>query len=353
MKAPDLVRITLGVLCLFGLIAATATILLPFLPSTIWAITLVLATWPVLRRLQTAFGGRRSSAVAVMTLLLLAIVVAPFGLAVATILRNTDRIVSIATAVTSAEIPPAPDWVANLPLVGGLASDTWDSLASEGANALLAEAKPYVGRVTQSFVAVAGSLGVVFVQLLLTIAVSAVLYANGEAAASAAVRFGHRIAGTRGHEAVLLAGQAIRGVALGVVVTAIAQSVLGGLGLLIAGVPFAGILTAVMLMLCLIQIGPLLALAPAVGWLFYTGATGWAVALMLWTAVVMALEHVIRPILIRKGAKLPLLLILVGVFGGLLAFGLIGLFAGPTLLAVSYTLLNAWLAEETPNADQT
>jgi len=186
----------------------------------------------------------------------------------------------------------------------------------------------------------------VFVQLLLTIAVSVILYVNGEAAARAALRFGHRIAGDRGQQSVVLAGQAIRGVALGVVVTAVAQSVLGGLGLLVSGVPYAGILTAVMLLLCIVQVGPGLVLLPAVGWLFYTGFTTWAVVLLVWTLVVIALDNVLRPILIRKGADLPLLLILVGVLGGLLAFGLIGLFVGPAMLAVAYTLLNLWLSED-------
>ena len=344
----DLVRITLGVLALFGMIAATFTILAPFLPSTVWAITLVIATWPILLHVQAALGGRRGLAVLTMTLLLLAIVVAPFGAAVSTILHNSDQIVTIATAVTSAQIPEAPDWVGNLPLIGDVASSTWNSLASDGATALLAELKPYVGRITQSFVGIAGSLGTVFVQLLLTIAVAVILYANGELAARAALRFGHRIAGDRGQQSVVLAGQAIRGVALGVVVTALAQSLLGGIGLLVSGVPFAGILTAVMLMMCIVQVGPMLVLLPAVGWLFFNGGTTWAVILLVWSVLVISLDNVLRPILIRKGANLPLLLILVGVLGGLLSFGLIGLFVGPAMLAVAYTLLNAWLAEDGP-----
>lgn len=348
MKFPpiELVRTTLGVLGLIGMIAVTFTILTPFLPSTIWAMTLVIATWPIMLRLQALLGGRRGLAVATMTLLLLAIVVIPFGAAVVTILRNADQIVKIATAVTTAQIPPAPDWVGNLPMIGNLAAETWNSLASEGATALLSNLTPYVGRITSSFAAAAGSVGGLFVQLLLTIVVSVILYVHGEASARAMLRFGHRLAGDRGMQSVVLAGQAIRGVALGVVVTAVAQSVLGGLGLLVAGVPFAGILTAVMLILCIIQLGPVLVLAPAVGWLFYTANTSWAVVLLIWTIIVVSLDNVLRPFLIKKGANLPLLLILVGVLGGLLAFGLIGLFVGPAVLAVNYTLLKLWLAED-------
>ena len=137
----------------------------------------------------------------------------------------------------------------------------------------------------------------------------------------------------------------IRGVALGVVVTALVQSVLGGIGLAIAGVPFAAMLTAVMFMLALAQIGPLPVLLGGLVWLWWQGSTGWFVALLIWTIVVGSLDNILRPILIKRGADLPLLLIFAGVIGGLFAFGLIGLFVGPVLLAVAYTLLDAWVSE--------
>jgi predicted PurR-regulated permease PerM len=163
-------------------------------------------------------------------------------------------------------------------------------------------------------------------------------------------RFGRRLAGERGDHVVRLAGQAIRGVALGVVVTAVVQSVLGGIGLAIAGVPFAAVLTAVMFMLALAQIGPLPVLLGGLAWLWWQDNTGWFVALLIWTIAVGSLDNILRPILIKKGADLPLLLIFAGVIGGLFAFGLLGLFVGPVLLAVAYTLLDAWVSEE-PDAD--
>ena len=344
----DLARITLAVLFLGGLIASTVWILGPFLPSTIWAVTLVIATWPILLRVQAALGGRRGPAALVMTLLLLAVVVVPFGSAVSTIVQNSGRIQSIAIAVTSFEIPPTPAWVTELPVIGEPVTEAWDHLASAGANALIVEAGPYIGRITQYFVSAVGSLGMFFVELLLTIIVASILYSNGDVAAATVCRFGRRLAGERGEQVVLLAGQAIRGVALGVVVTAVVQSVLGGIALAVAGVPFAAILTAVMFMLCIVQIGPALVLLPAVGWLYYSGSVGWSLFLLACTVVIISLDNVLRPLLIRRGANLPILLILVGVIGGLMAFGLIGVFVGPAMLAVSYTLLMAWLAEDDP-----
>ena len=144
---------------------------------------------------------------------------------------------------------------------------------------------------------------------------------------------------------MLLAARAIRGVALGVVVTALAQALLGGVGLAVAGVPFAGVLTAVMLMLCLAQIGPGLVLIPATIWLYWTGDNLWGTLLLVWSLFVVTLDNFLRPFLIKQGADLPLLLIFAGVIGGLLSLGLLGIFVGPVVLAVSYTLLEAWINE--------
>ncbi|MCL4807590.1 MAG: AI-2E family transporter, partial [Thermoanaerobaculia bacterium] len=135
------------------------------------------------------------------------------------------------------------------------------------------------------------------------------------------------------------------GVALGVVVTAIVQSLLAGLGLLVAGIPFASVLTAVAFILCIAQVGPILVLGPAVGYLFWTGQTGWGTALLVWTIAVGSLDNILRPYLIKKGADLPLVLVFAGVLGGLMTFGLIGIFVGPVVLAVAHTLLEAWAKE--------
>jgi predicted PurR-regulated permease PerM len=183
----------------------------------------------------------------------------------------------------------------------------------------------------------------VFVQFLLTVVLAALMYAGGDSAATTVRRFGQRLAGVYGDNAVVLAGQAIRGVALGVGVTAVVQSGLGGVGLAIAGVPFAGLLTAVMLLLCIAQLGPALVLFPAVAWLFWSDQNGWGIFLLVWALVVVTMDNFLRPVLIKRGADLPLLLIFAGVIGGLLAFGLIGIFVGPVVLAVAYTLLDAWI----------
>ena len=142
-----------------------------------------------------------------------------------------------------------------------------------------------------------------------------------------------------------LAGNAVRAVALGVVVTALVQTTLAGVGLAVAGIPHAGLLTAIVLVLCIAQVGPLLVMAGAVIWLYSTGSTGWGTALLIWSVGVISIDNILRPILIKKGADLPLLLIFAGVIGGLIGFGVIGLFIGPAVLAVAYTLTTSWIAE--------
>jgi len=348
----DLTRTTLAVLFVAGLIAACFWILRPFIPAVIWATTLVVATWPLMIQVQRRLWNIRGLAVAVMTLALLLVFVVPFWLAFTTIADNFERIVEWGSSLASFKLPPPPEWLTGVPLFGARAAQFWESVAAGSVDALVAKAAPYAGGAASWFVAALGGLGIVFVQFLLTVVVAAIMYVSGEKVAAATQRFGYRLAGERGKQSVLLAGQAIRSVALGVVVTALAQSVLGGIGLALAGVPFAAVLTAVMFMLCIAQFGPLPVLVPVVIWLYWSGESGWGTFLLVWTILVGSLDNILRPILMRKGAHLPLVLLLAGVIGGLIAFGLVGIFLGPVVLAVGYTLLQSWIAEETISRDQ-
>jgi predicted PurR-regulated permease PerM len=341
---PDLARGTIGVLAIVTLIALTVWVLQPFLASAIWASMIAIATWPMLMRLQGWLWGSRAAATTVMTFALLLLLVLPLTLLIGTIGANVDGLVDWAATVRTFTMPQPPDWLVRVPVVGEPIVDAWRRLADSRLADLAATVAPYVAAV---IVWVAGALrGFAFLmlQFLLTVAIAAVMFAKGEHAAEALLKFGRRLAGDHGDHVIRLAGQAIRAVALGVVVTACAQAGLAGLGLLLAGIPFAPVLTAVALVFCIAQIGPMLVLAPAVAWLFWSGATGTAMLLMLWTLVVVALDNVLRPILMTRGADLPMLLMFSGVIGGLLAFGLIGIFVGPVVLAISYTLLGAWIA---------
>jgi predicted PurR-regulated permease PerM len=183
------------------------------------------------------------------------------------------------------------------------------------------------------------------VHFVLTVVITAILYAQGETAASGVRRFARRLGGGRGDSSVVLAGQAIRAVALGIVVTAILQTTAAGIGLGMAGVPYAGVLTALVFILCIAQVGPILVMVPAVVWMYSSGDALRGSALLVWSVFVIMMDNVLRPLLIKRGADLPLLLIFAGVIGGLIGFGIIGLFAGPVVLAVTYRLLESWVAD--------
>jgi len=343
--ARDLPRITLAVLVLGLLIFASLWVLEPFLAAIVWAAMIVVATWPLLLAVQSRLGGRRWLAVAVMTLAILLVLVLPLVIAVTTVAKNSEDIAGWARDTASAGVPSPPGWVEKIPLAGPKLSQEWARLAASSREELAERAAPYARKAIEWFVEQAGGAGRMLVHLLLTLVITVILYTTGEKAAKGVRRFALRLAGERGEGSVVLAGQAVRAVALGVVVTAIAQTTAAGIGLAICGIPYAVVLTAVIFILCIAQLGPVLILVPAVGWLYWKGDPVWGTVLLVWTLVVGTLDNVLRPYLIKRGADLPLLLIFAGVIGGLVSLGIIGLFVGPVVLAVTYRLLEAWISD--------
>jgi predicted PurR-regulated permease PerM len=339
----ELARNTLGVLFIGALILTSAWILRPFVAGFIWAAMITVSTWSLMLRVERGFGGRRAPAVAVMTVIMLVVFLVPVWLAISIIADNAGQVTDWVRGLSGRAVPDPPAWLGSIPLVGERAVATWEQAQASGFPALVARIEPYAQDLSRWLLAEVGTFGLLLVQFLLIVILSAVFYAGGEAWGAWMRAFGRRLADERGEQAVVLAGQAIRGVALGVVVTAVIQAALGGIGLAVAGVPFPLLLTAVMLGLCIAQLGPIWILIPSTIWLFATDQTGWGVFLLVWSLLVGFMDNFLRPVLIRRGVQLPLLLIIVGVIGGLLAFGLVGLFIGPVVLAVTYTLVDAWV----------
>ncbi|MGH7833052.1 MAG: AI-2E family transporter YdiK [Candidatus Binatia bacterium] len=349
----DITRNVLAVLFIVALIGSSIWILRPFLGAIVWSATIVVATWPLMIGVQARLWNKRSLAVAVMTLFLLCVLVVPLTFAIGTIVSNADEIVAWAKSLAAFRAPSPPEWLANLPLVGAKAVELWEGVAASGMQEITVKAAPYAAIFIGWFVAQLGNIGILLVEFLLTVILAGALYANGERATERLLRFGRRLAGAGGENAVQLAGQTIRGVALGIVVTALAQTIFAGLGLVIAGVPFAGVLSAAMLLLSIAQIGVVPLLGCAVAWLYWSGDSTWGTFLLVWTVIAGTMDNFLRPILIKKGADLPLLLVFAGVVGGLLAFGLIGIFVGPVVLAVADRLLMAWIDADASQDDTT
>jgi predicted PurR-regulated permease PerM len=342
----DLAQVVLTVVVLGGLLAASIWVLRPVLPAAIWATMIVVATWPLLTALERRLGGRRRLAASLLTLALLLLFVLPFTAAVATLVANRDRLLGWAAAVGDLALPPPPDWLVRVPAVGAPIAQEWREALAAGPSGLAARLAPFADDAVRWLLQQIGGVGLVAVEFLLTVLFCAYFYVHGEKAAGRLLRIGRRLGGERGEDVIRLAGLAVRGVALAVVLTALAQALLGGLGLLVAGLPFVAVLTAVMFLLALAQIGAVPVLLAAAGWMFWHGSTGWGVALLVWSLVVGSLDNFLRPVLIRRGVDLPLLLVFTGVIGGLIAFGLVGIFIGPVLLAVGHTLLDAWASED-------
>lgn len=355
-RPTELTRSTLAVLCICLLIATSLWILRPFLFSLTWAVMIVIATWPLMLKIERVCWRKRWIAVLIMSLALLLLLVLPLSFAIVTILDSTGDLIGLLEKLKTIKTGDPPAWFDDIPFYADKLHQLWQQFSVISPQELSAKLTPYARTVLTWFIAEVGNIGFLVVQFVLMIVLSAVLYARGEEAADLVCRFARRLAGERGIEAALLSGAAIRSVAIGIVGTAVIQSSFGGLGLVVAGVPAATLLIAIMMMLCIAQIGPALVLFPAVVWLYWSGDNTWATILLVWSVFVTLIDNFMRPFLIKMGADLPILLIIAGVIGGLVAFGIIGLFIGPVMLAVTYTLLLAWIGgtegEETIQSDE-
>jgi len=343
----DLTHTTLSVLFIGILTASCFWIMRPFLMSLAWASVIVVATWPTFEMLEKRLGGKRWLAVAAMAAAILLIILIPTTLAVVTIVDNIENITAQVRSLSTLSLSAPPDWVSGIPLAGEKIASRWREFAALSTDERTAIVLPYAKAAVQWFMAQAGSMGMTAVHFLLTVILSMILFAKGHVAREGVLNFARRLAGRQGEEAAVMAGKAVRGVVLGVVVTALIQAGIGGIGLFVTSVPAAGLLTAVTVILCLAQLGPFLVLIPAVSWLYWSGQPGRGTVLLVFLVVAGTIDNVVRPFLIRKGADLPILLIFAGVIGGLIAFGIIGLFVGPVMLAVTYTLLKEWVAGDT------
>ncbi len=311
----------------------------------IWATTIVVATWPLLVHLQKWLGGSRAPAVVLMTILISAVFVVPFGMAVAVLLDLAVQGVEIVRTALDKGLPPLPHWIVSIPWLGQAIDTEYRDFAAHGPEGVAEALRPYARSAASWTVTVTGGVGVVAVHFLLTVCCPRSCTRKARSRRDGVIAFARRIGGDRAEHTVRLAASAARGVALGVVVTALVQSLLAGIALWVSGVPRAGVLLAITFVLCVAQLGPLLVLVPAVVWLFWSGSVAWGIALAVATAIIAVIDNVLKPLLIRRGVDLPLLLLIAGVIGGLIGFGVVGLFIGPVILAVTYTLLVAWVRD--------
>ncbi|WWO95302.1 MAG: AI-2E family transporter YdiK [Candidatus Dasytiphilus stammeri] len=310
----------------------------PFLAGFAWASMVVIATWPLFIQVQNLLWGSRILAILIMILMLFLLLITPLTLLLAGFI---DNIIPLSQSLTLGQIKlPSLYFLDNIPIIGDKLYSKWNNLlAGQNNKSMMTYAQPYIGFIVLQL----AHLARVLLHLGLMLLFSILLYWRGEKIGTWIRHFAWRLATHRGETALLLATQAIRAVALGVSVTALVQGILGGVGLAFSGIPYAALLTGLLIFFCLMQLGTLPVLIPAIIWLYWSGKNTSATILMIWSCLVVTLDNILRPVLIRMGADLPIIMIICGVIGGLFTFGMIGLFIGPVVLAISYKLLNVWI----------
>ena len=330
------------------LVFACVQIVNPFIGPMLWGIIITVATWHPYRQLSKLLGDRRTLAAVLVSLALLLILVVPISLLVDSLAEGIGAVAGLLRDLTSVRLPEPPSWLRDLPVIGLTLDSQWRE-AMVDLPAALQQLQPYIGTAAGYGLSWGAGLGFAVIEFLVAIIIAGILFVTGEWAVEVLRRFVARVGGTHHLGLLDVAAQTIRGVAAGIIFTAFIQAVLLALGLAIVGAPGTVLLSFLTFFLLVIQLPNWLVWLPVVAWLGYKGSNGYAIFLFVWgTVVVSTVDNFIRPYLISQGAKLPLLLIFVGVIGGLLAYGFIGLFVGATLLGVGYTLFRSWLDEDPP-----
>jgi len=332
--------LTLVVLAI--LIVGCFLVLQPFLTAIVWAVILCTTLWPLFLHLKRWLRGRSGPAALILVLCIMLTLLTPFVVVGSTIAENADRVSNFVRSAVENGPPGPPTWIDALPLVGPYVAQTWSTFAHDTAK-LLEVARQYIEPARKVLIASGTTVLSGILQLALSIFIAYFFFRDGDAVIGRAHAAIDRIAGERGHRLAQIATLTVRGVVIGILGTALAQGVLMAIGLWIAGIKAAPLLGLVTFFLSPVPIGPPLVWIPAGLVLMNQGATGWGIFVLLWGfLVVSSVDNVLKPILISRGSDLPFALVLIGVLGGAVAFGFIGVFLGPVLLAVGYALLKEW-----------
>jgi predicted PurR-regulated permease PerM len=342
-RSPEDARITdlvirIGLLGL--LLYWSLTLIQPFLPVVIWAVVLAVALFPLQDWLGRKLGGRYGLSSVLVTLLMLGMVLGPVAALAASLVETVQFLLHGLTDGTL-RIPKPPAGVADWPIIGAPLHEAW-SLGSGNLESALRTYGPKLAPAAEPVLRMLSSIGIDLLRFVLAALVAGVLFRTGRPLAEGGRRLATRIIAPRGGQFVDMAGATIRNVSRGVVGVAVLQTVLAGIVLQLAGVPGAGLLAFAILILCIIQIGPVLVILPVLIWAWATKDTGSALLLTVLLVPIGLLDNVLKPILMSRGLSTPTLVIFLGVIGGTVTYGLIGLFLGPIVLSVFYDLMVSW-----------
>ncbi|MGZ5652332.1 MAG: AI-2E family transporter [Usitatibacter sp.] len=327
------------------LVVGCFLVLRPFLGAMLFAGILCFSTWPVFVALRDRMGGRAwLAAILIVAFLVLAMVV-PVALAAQSIIVHSSEAVELFRGFLDRKSTfTLPQAVRDFPMLGPWL-DTYTRTLTEGSAELADLARRLTEPAKGFLVAIGGAIGQGLVQLLIALFVAFFFYRDGERARRLVIEGMVRIAGPEHGSALIATAQsAVKGVIYGLIGTAVGQAVVALIGFLIAGVPGALLLAALTFVLSLVPMGPVLVWGGAAAWLYFQGEIGWTIFMVIYgIAVISSVDNVLKPILMSRAGNLSLLVVVLGVFGGAVAFGFIGLFVGPALLAVGWNLMKTWL----------
>jgi predicted PurR-regulated permease PerM len=351
VKFDRLMEQLIGVFALLVLAAAALLVIAPFVTALLWGAILAYCSWQPYRSLARAFGGRHALAALLIVLSILVLLIVPMFYAGMAFSARAPDLVMLVQQRLAAGGPPLPEWLVQIPVVGPRVEEAWNAVAShnpEMVQRLRELAGPMLRGALGAAVAVLQGLGL----LVLSVLFAAFFYLSGEGIGTALEAAMARIAGTRASYLLGLIGSTVKGVVYGILGTSLVQAVLCGFGYWIAGLPSPGLLGLATFFLAIIPGGPLLVLVPGAIWLVQRDAAGWAIFLVAWMVVVgVAVDNVLKPIIIGKSSHVPFILIMLGVIGGAAAFGLLGVFVGPTVLAVAHAVLRDWTTSTSVRRD--
>lgn len=339
----NIIETVLILLLLIVLLYALYDVLRVFFGVFTFAIIFSVSFSGLFEKMAKRFKNKRTLIAIIYTILLLAIVAQPFLYIISAFTHHVKEMAQTVNDIKSNGLPPLPEWIVNLPFVGENISSFWQSV-KDNPKEMMALHEVQVKNLLQHIITGgAGVLGTTF-EIIAGIIISAIILVKKEDILKPVYSIMRHLFGSADGQSLLNAiGQAVRGVSIGVMGTAFIAAILSWIGFVIAGIPFALGLTALVFFLVLIQVGPLLVLIPLVIWLFAEGHTGMAIFMIIYTVLLMVVDSILKPLLIAKSGKLPFLVLFIGVIGGMVAWGFTGMFKGAIILAVFYTIFNSWL----------
>jgi predicted PurR-regulated permease PerM len=323
----------------------------PFILPVLWGAIMAVAIYPLFEKAYTALGGREKLTATLITLLALAILIVPTVMLSTSMVESSKSLSEQLDAGTLA-VPPPSETVKDWPLIGEKTYGVWKQF-STNLEAALGKFKPQVEAVGKWFISAAAGVGGGILMFVVSIIIAGAFLVYGRSGSEGVVKVTGRVLGDKGgRDFVELAGATIRSVAQGVLGVALIQSILAGIGLMLIGVPYAGVWAGLVLLLAIVQLPPILVLGPIIVYVFSVAETVPAVIFMIWGILVSSSDAFLKPLFLGRGMDIPMLVILLGAIGGMILSGIIGLFVGAVVLAVGYSLFVAWLDQDQQGAEE-